>query len=63
MNDANTSNIPGELPIQPTGSGVADLEIAYEQMIVAEGKPTSPDVDAQPTGTDDAAAESEAHPT
>lgn len=25
-----------DLPLQPTGSGVADLEIAYEQMRVAE---------------------------
>lgn len=27
------------LPIQPTGSGVADLEVAYEQMKLAEGAP------------------------
>ncbi len=26
-----------DLPLQPTGSGVADLEIAYEQMKVAAG--------------------------
>lgn len=25
-----------DLPIQPTGSGVADLEIAYEQMRLAQ---------------------------
>ena len=33
-----------DLPLQPTGSGVADLEIAYEQMKVAQGD------GAEPTG-------------
>ncbi|MDB5694955.1 MAG: hypothetical protein JWN21_498 [Sphingomonas bacterium] len=31
-----------ELPIQPTGSGVADLEIAYEQMKLAEDAGSPP---------------------
>jgi len=38
--DATTTPAPdnfGDLPMQPTGSGVADLEIAYEQMKLAEG--------------------------
>lgn len=29
-------NTFGDLPMQPSGSGVADLEIAYEQMRLAE---------------------------
>lgn len=33
----------GDLPLQPTGSGVADLEIAYEQMRVAQGGEPSGD--------------------
>jgi hypothetical protein len=72
--------VPGnysELPIQPTGSGVADLEIAYEQMKLAEGADagTAP-ADAEMTGTlgsqspdispteaGDDTAESVAHPS
>lgn len=46
----------GDLPIQPTGSGVADLEIAYEQMRLAE------DTDAADMATDaDTADEIAAH--
>jgi len=46
----------GDLPIQPTGSGVQDLEIAYEQMRLTEA-------DAAPApDANDAIAESEAHP-
>ena len=42
MTDPNATTTPaldnfGDLPMQPTGSGVADLEIAYEQMKLAEG--------------------------
>ena len=48
----------GDLPIQPTGSGVADLEIAYEQMKLAEDDAGVPDV----TAPDDV-AESAAHPS
>lgn len=32
-----------DLPIQPTGSGVQDLEIAYEQMALAQDTSTSSD--------------------
>jgi|GEM_PF-1863259 len=32
-----------DLPIQPTGSGVQDLEIAYEQMQLANGNAASAD--------------------
>ncbi|WP_428970302.1 hypothetical protein ACQR50_06725 [Sphingomonas sp. Xoc002] len=32
-----------DLPIQPTGSGVQDLEIAYEQMELAGGDTASAD--------------------
>jgi hypothetical protein len=60
----------GDLPIQPTGSGVADLEIAYEQMRLSED--TDADVPAlnddddpttMPTESGDAATESAAHPS
>ena len=60
----------GDLPIQPTGSGVQDLEIAYEQMRLAEGAaepeaalPGTPDDDAVPTEQDIDVAESAAHPS
>ena len=33
----NPSDSLVEMPLQPTGSGVADLEIAYEQMKLAQG--------------------------
>lgn len=60
------------LPIQPTGSGVADLEVAYEQMRLADdaGPATSATdqiavADVVPTATDAGsdAAESAAHPS
>ena len=47
-----------DLPIQPTGSGVQDLEIAYEQMRLSEA-----DVAAVAVEGDSAVAESEAHPS
>ena len=64
----------GDLPIQPTGSGVADLEIAYEQMRLSEEDDADAaavdtdiisDIDsaAMPTETGDAATESAAHPS
>ena len=31
-----------DVPIQPTGSGVADLEIAFEQMKVAQASGADP---------------------
>ncbi|WP_322966214.1 hypothetical protein [Sphingomonas fuzhouensis] len=48
----------GDLPIQPTGSGVQDLEVAYEQMRLSE-------TEAAPIAEDsgEAIAESEAHPS
>ncbi|MBD8546639.1 hypothetical protein [Sphingomonas sp. CFBP 8760] len=54
----------GDLPIQPTGSGVADLEIAYEQMRLGEDddRPVDPDV-AIPTEDTADAADSAAHPS
>jgi len=53
-----------DLPIQPTGSGVADLEIAYEQMRLGEDddRPVDPDV-AIPTEDTGDAADSAAHPS
>ncbi len=48
-----------DLPIQPTGSGVADLEVAYEQMTLA-----ADDADIRPDMQDgEAAAEAAAHPS
>ncbi len=56
----------GDLPIQPTGSGVADLEIAYEQMRLGEGddadRPAATDV-VVPTEDGRDAADSAAHPS
>ncbi|GGB41689.1 hypothetical protein GCM10011380_33970 [Sphingomonas metalli] len=66
-----------DLPIQPTGSGVADLEIAYEQMKLAEGADDAAGASieagiadetaaydaAMPTETGRDAAESAAHPS
>lgn len=59
-----------DLPLQPTGSGVADLEIAYEQMRLAEGDAASADADridaldgASPVEDAQAAADSAAHPS
>jgi len=38
-----------DLPMQPTGSGVADLETAYEQMkLVEDADATLPEDDAEP---------------
>lgn len=54
----------GDLPIQPTGSGVADLEIAYEQMRLDAGDDLSVDADAvTPTEDTRDAADSAAHPS
>jgi hypothetical protein len=60
-----------DLPMQPTGSGPADLEVAYEQMRLAEeaegttgGVPTAAVADAaMPVSDAGAVAESEAHPS
>lgn len=58
-----------DLPIQPTGSGVADLEIAYEQMKLAEqaergtDMPAAKVADLSPVEFDRAATESAAHPS
>ncbi len=53
-----------DLPLQPTGSGVADLEIAYEQMKLADDANEAAVVDGGATIPDPAAiAESEAHPS
>lgn len=52
-------------PLQPTGSGVADLEIAYEQMLT-EGNDTAAipadDRTGAPVVFNDDEAESEGHP-
>ncbi|AXJ94883.1 MULTISPECIES: hypothetical protein [unclassified Sphingomonas] len=59
----------GDLPIQPTGSGVADLEVAYEQMRLAEGEDAGsagPTEGETPIPLDDetpGVIESEAHPS
>lgn len=60
-----------DLPMQPTGSGPADLEVAYEQMRLAEeaegttgGVPAAAVADATiPANDTSAVAESEAHPS
>ena len=51
-----------DLPIQPTGSGVQDLEIAYEQLRLSENEADAAPT-AVPTLSGDALAESEAHPS
>ena len=58
----------GDLPLQPTGSGVADLEIAYEQMRLTEGNdaaaiPADGDRTGPPVILRDDEAESGAHPS
>jgi hypothetical protein len=68
MTDPNATNaVPdnfGDLPIQPTGSGVADLEIAYERMKLAESaEEDGIDPAATPTEIGDDKAESAAHPS
>lgn len=57
-----------DLPIQPTGSGVADLEIAFEQMKLSEEEGeavVSVDEGANNSlrAANDAEAESEGHPS
>jgi hypothetical protein len=51
----------GDLPIQPTGSGVADLEIAYEQMKLAEDAAANQTRTLSSPGEED--AESAARPS
>lgn len=58
------------LPIQPTGSGAQDLDIAYEQMRLSEAQQDPRNVppqevadDAMPTLDDEAARISAAHPS
>jgi hypothetical protein len=68
MTDRTPQDAPidgfGDLPMQPTGSGVADLEIAYEQMKLAEqAEGDVGAIAAVPTDTGDAAVESAAHPS
>ena len=55
-------------PLQPTGSGVADLEIAYEQMKLSEenvtaASPAGDESELQFTDASDGEAESEGHPS
>ena len=54
-----------DLPIQPTGSGVQDLEMAYEQMRLSDDEAAAAPAAsaAVPTLSGDAMAESEAHPS
>lgn len=80
MADPDTDQTPerfADLPILPTGSGVADLEVAYEQMRLAEegdsvddsttagvvSDPAAYDSAAAPTEGGADAAESAAHPS
>lgn len=76
MTDRSTPDASPEafidLPLQPTGSGVADLEIAYEQMKLAEdANPERASTDGRavdsanvtPSDRDDDGADSEAHPS
>lgn len=66
MNDhSHTPNEPdsfADLPIQPTGSGVQDLEMTYEQMRLSDDEAAAAPA-AVPTLGGDAMAESEAHPS
>lgn len=60
-----------DLPMQPTGSGPADLEVAFEQMRLAEDDSTDPHGSAEtltvdetiPTEQTPGAVESAAHPS
>lgn len=70
--DETTPDSYGDLPLQPTGSGVADLEIAYEQMkLTAVSDPTDAEAGARPADDpgatlidrDDEEVESEGHPS
>ncbi|WP_375383588.1 hypothetical protein [uncultured Sphingomonas sp.] len=80
MADPNTGMAPAslsDLPILPTGSGVADLEVAYEQMKLAddaddaestmmagvEADDTAYDPAMTPTEEGSDTAESAAHPS
>ena len=72
MTDRNTHESPAslsDLPILPTGSGVADLEVAYEQMKLAEDadgavdERGTADPALTPTQGGEDAAESAAHPS
>jgi hypothetical protein len=66
MTDPNAPDVPAgiaDLPMQPTGSGVADLETAYEQMKLAEDDAATTDGLDVPTIDGEAAAESAAHPS
>lgn len=61
--DTTLADLTG-LPMQPTGSGVADLDVAYEQMKLSQAADASPglaDENAPPTTAEDR-DESEAHP-
>jgi len=64
MAEPDTATSPPEtfadLPIQPTGSGVADLTVAYEQMALAG---TDDDEAEVPTEDGPDAADSAAHPS
>lgn len=58
----------GDLPLQPTGSGVADLEIAYERMKLAQdaetGSTSAPEgAGLSSSARDGDSSESEAHPS
>lgn len=66
MTDPNAADVPtgiADLPMQPTGSGVADLETAYEQMKLAGDDIAPSDTADVPAIDGDAAAESAAHPS
>ncbi|MBB4615897.1 hypothetical protein [Sphingomonas abaci] len=52
-----------DMPIQPTGSGVQDLETAYEQMRLSEEEEAGEASSVVPTLSGEAMAESEAHPS
>ena len=71
--DPKTPDTPLDLPLQPTGSGVADLEIAYEQMRLADAADlgeaeadsdvTADRADLKPLDSGEDTAESAAHPS
>ena len=69
MTDPNHPNaspdLLGDLPLQPTGSGVADLEIAFEQMTLAgeNGQDAIADTGASPADSDYGAIGGEVRPS
>ena len=65
QNTAPEPSFLADLPMQPSGSGVADLAVAFERMKLADeaDEPAAPDDATMPTVADGPAQESAAHPS